>query len=141
MNELLNHEYDLDDDHFDIFVEEFNYWVAKYSLNNWEFHYHFSNDGDFRASVCRDHPGRLCIVVLNNKWIGTEPNDENLRLCAYHEATEMLLSKLNDLAHSRSVTADEIEEAMHTVIRTLENTHWQTDYDIRETLRESEETE
>ena len=32
---------------------------------------------------------------------------------------------------SRSVVKDELEEAVHVVIRTLENTHWQCDMEAR----------
>jgi hypothetical protein len=137
---MLNKEYTLTDEHFDIFVEEFNYWVSRYSLNNWEFHFYFglddSQDESARAVIFRDHPGRICLVFLNSTWVGTEPTEELLRHSAYHEACEMLLSKLNDLAQSRSCLREELEEAIHSVIRTLENTHWELDIATRKSLEE-----
>jgi hypothetical protein len=130
----LNEKYDLTDKHFEIFVTEFKYWLCKYSLNNWEYVFNFSPDGDHdgaRAHIYRDHPSRICLVFLNTVWEGTEPTEQNLRHVAFHEAAEMLLSKLNDLVNSRSVVKDELEEAVHVVIRTLENTHWQCDMEAR----------
>jgi hypothetical protein len=130
----LNKRYELTNQHFDIFVEEFNYWVSEYSLNNWEYHFNFGPDGsadNSRAHIYRDHPSRICLVFLNNIWEGTDPSEISVRHVAFHEAAEMLLSKLNDLVNSRSVIKDELEEAIHVVIRTLENTHWQLDIDTR----------
>jgi len=127
----INKKFKLKDKHFNIFVDEFNYWANKYSLNNWEFCFNFGTDYDTRAYIYRDHVSRICLIFLNNEWEGTKPTERNIRLVAYHEATEMLLSKINDLASSRSVSKDELEEAIHVVIRTLENTHWNLDMQLR----------
>ena len=130
----IDKKFKLKNKHFKIFVREFNYWVNIYSINNWEFSFNFGADGkndDTRAHVYRDHISRICLVFLNDKWEGTKPTEENIRIVAYHEATEMLLSKINDLATSRSITRDELEEAIHVVIRTLENTHWNLDMMFR----------
>lgn len=139
----LNEKYELKQEHFDIFIKEFNYWVNRYSLNNWEYHFNFGPDGDedsSRAHIYRDHPSRICLVFLNSHWDGTKPTTESVRHVAFHEAAEMLLSKLNDLVNSRSVLHDELEEALHVVIRTLENTHWKLDLQNREECQ-TEQTE
>ena len=128
-------EFELTNDHFELFKEEFLYWINTYSLNNWEYHFYFGKedggDDTARSHICRDHTGRICLVFLNNMWVGTEPTEKSIRHSAYHEVTEMLLSKINDIAHNREFSKEELEEAIHTVIRTLENTHWKLDLEVR----------
>ena len=130
----IEKKFTLKQKHFDIFAEEFSYWIQTFSLNNWEYHFTFGADGPddtSRAHLYRDHVSRICLVFLNDSWDGTEPNEVNIRLVAFHEATEMLLSKMNDLANAREFSKDEMEEAVHTVIRTLENTYFKADLETR----------
>ena len=90
--DIFDTTYDLTEDHYNLFKDEFIYWVTVY---------------------------------------GTEPTEYNIRKCGYHEATELLLSKINDLVRSRNVTDRQIEEEIHRLIRILENTHWESDFERR----------
>jgi hypothetical protein len=63
--------------------------------------------------------------------------------CAFHECMELLIGVLSCKAEQRFIRADEIEEATHTIIRTLENVIWEPQWEQNETAivaeRESRE--
>lgn len=128
--DIFDSTYDLTKKDFEIFQDEFNYWVNVYGLRGWEFHFVFDEKTgeDARAQIFRDHDARITIVMLATKWQGSEPTEYNIRKCGFHEATELLLSKINDLTRKRSVSDDQIEEEIHNLIRILENTQWASDY-------------
>lgn len=139
--DIFDSTYELTEEHFEMFKDEFVYWTQMYGLIGWEFHFVFDEKTgeDARAQIFRDHDSRITIVMLATKWQGSEPNEYNIRKCGYHEATELLLSKMNDLIRSRTVTDRQIEEETHNLIRILENTQWQADFErrINETAREN----
>ncbi len=128
--DIFDSTYDLTKKDFEIFQDEFNYWVNVYGLRGWEFHFVFDEKTgeDARAQIFRDHDARITIVMLATKWQGSEPTEYNIRKCGFHEATELLLSKINDLTRKRSVSDEQIEEEIHNLIRILENTQWASDY-------------
>jgi len=130
MTDVFNETFILTDDDFEVFKDEFIYWVGVYGLKGWELHFVFDDDehSDCRAQIARDHNGRIAVVMLTKKWVGEEPTDHNVRKCGYHEASELLLSKLNDLCRARTFSDNQIEEEIHNIIRILENQHWQPEY-------------
>jgi hypothetical protein len=128
--DIFDNTYELTDEHFELFKEEFIYWTKIFGLVGWEFHFVFDEktSEDARAQIFRDHDSRITIVMLATKWQGSEPTEFNISKCAYHEAAELLLSKMNDLIRSRSVSDRQIEEETHNLIRILENTQWEIDF-------------
>ena len=128
--DIFDSTYELTEENFEIFKDEFNYWINVYGLKGWEFHFVFDEKTgeDARAQIFRDHDARITIVMLATKWQGSEPTEYNIRKCGFHEATELLLSKINDLTRKRSITDEQIEEEIHNLIRILENTQWTADY-------------
>ncbi len=133
VEDVFDKKYELTEEHFEMFKEEFVYWINMYGLIGWEFHFSFDTktSDEARAQIFRDHDARITIVMLATKWQGTEPTEYNIRKCGFHEATELLLSKINDLVRSRSVTDRQIEEEIHNLIRILENIHWESDFERR----------
>lgn len=124
----------LTEEHFKIFQEEFKYWIMRYSLNNWEFHFYFeedTNEFSARARLMNDHDSRIALVFLNQIWEGSDPTEESVRQSAYHEACELLFSKLKVLIEQRNYSDSQTEEEMHVVIRTLENSHFYEDLENR----------
>lgn len=119
---------------FETFKDEFMYWVEKYGLKDWEYHFYFEaheDDVDARAFIRRDVESRIALVSLDKQWIGLKPIEYEIRRAAYHEANEMLLSKINDIARRRSIMSSDIEEAVHEIIRRLENTYFDNDLNLR----------
>lgn len=127
--------YELTEEDFELYMNEFAFWVNMYSLGDWEFHYYFEPDEEenceTRASISYDPVARIALVFLNSKWMGLEPTEFEVRKCAYHEACELLLGHINDLARSRTVTEKQIESQMHSIIRSLENAHFYDYYKNR----------
>lgn len=124
LEEHLSKEYVLGEDYYEIFKEEFKYWSDKFGLVGWEFHFYFGEDNNeysARGRLVNDHESRIALVFLNKKFEGTEPTEEAVRQVAYHEACELLLSKLKFLMEQRNVSDREIEEETHNVIRVMEN--------------------
>jgi hypothetical protein len=129
LEELLKTEFDVTEKWFNVFRDEFTKWVHYYGIKGWEFHFIHADVEDARASVSTDQESRLALVTLSTKWSGMEPNDFEIRKCAFHEATELFLAKINFIARSRYTTDSEIEEEIHNIIRILENVWWIIDYE------------
>lgn len=127
-NARLDREYVLDETHFEVFKEEFEYWVEVYGLRGWEITYWLTEvDDQARAQCHSDQTGRVIVAVLGKTWQATEPTEYEIRRSAFHECSELFLAKINDIARSRTVTAPAIEEEIHNIIRTLENIMWEKD--------------
>jgi hypothetical protein len=132
-----NDEYELTQKHYEMFKDEFMHWVDVFGLRDWELAFYFTDTGKdnederVRACIQMEFEGRLAMVTLDAKWTAMQPDDYNIRRCAYHEAVELLLGKVMDLARRRSITAEQLESETHAVIRILENTHFEQDYSLR----------
>lgn len=131
IDEILKTEYDVSEKWFDVFREEFINWIHHYGVKGWEFHYIHGDVEDARASVSTDKEARLALVTLSKTWSGIPPNDFEIRKVAFHEATELFLSRINSLARQRYINENEIEEEIHNIIRILENIWWVADYEER----------
>jgi hypothetical protein len=129
-DEFLSKEYNLEEEHFEIFIDEIEYWKEYYGLKMYEFAPFFENIGNTRAEATVDHDSMIVVIVLNKIWQGTPPTEYAIRRAAYHEIAETLLSKLVDIALV-STRANEAEESTHTVIKILENTHFNDHYNMR----------
>jgi len=124
-------QYPLTHRHFEIFVEECKYWIKFFGLNGWEVNYVFVKDSSSRAWVCtEDLEDRLILVGLANAW-DIRPDAKNLRRSAFHEVCEILTMKYFLLAKDRNTNITDIVEENHNVIRTLENSVFQTDFNRR----------
>jgi len=124
LENVLSKEYELTENDFNMFKEEFKYWIIKFGLIGWELHFVFANDNDeysARGRLVNDHTSRIALIFLNKIFEGTEPTEVSVRQTAYHEACELLLSKLKFLIESRNISDNEVEEETHNVIRVMEN--------------------
>lgn len=131
-DELLDAEFELDESHFEIFKDEFQYWCEVYGLKGWEVTFWFTEVEDGSRAQCHtDQTGRVIVAVLGKKWQATEPTEYEVRRSAFHEASELFLAKINDIARARTITAPAIEEEIHNIIRTLENILWERDIETR----------
>ena len=128
LEDWMEEEYDLNEKHFKIFKTEFSYWVDQLGLKGWEFIYKHIELEDARAQIMPGQTGRVVIVLLSKKWPGQEPTEYELCRTGFHEALELLFSKITHLANERSITENDIEEETHNLIRTLENVVWEKDF-------------
>ncbi len=132
LDEWLEERYDLDEKDFEVFKDEFTRWVDILGMKGWELIFKHIELVDARAQVMPGQQGRVVVVCLNTMWEGQEVTEYELRRTGFHEALELFLSKITQLAHERSVTEADIEEETHNIIRTLENVIWEVDFSERE---------
>jgi len=108
--------------HFEIFKTEAEYWIDYLGLKSWEIDfYHRECDGSM-AQLWFNSLSRHAALYLAVKW--TQPvTEKELRMSAFHEATELLLGILSEYADGKlSHTANDTERETHAIVRTLENT-------------------
>lgn len=110
--------------HFACFKKECKHWIDRYGLKDW--HIYFEHD------EIVDHPGacaivdvdlknRLARITLDIQWEDVEPTRALLQNAAYHEVCHILLYRLKELALSREVSKEVIDDEIHAIIRRLEN--------------------
>ena len=107
---------------FTDFKDECDRWIAYFGLLDWEVCYtHDGDSDDARATCYPDYEGRIAILTLGTKWT-MKPENNEVKMIAFHEVCELLLSPLSLAADSRYTTKDTIIAAIHSIIRRLENT-------------------
>lgn len=107
-------------DHFKLFKKEFKKWVDIFGLKGWEVEYKHTPSGDSLAWMNADLVGRVATIGLAPVWERTKTTTHEIKKCAFHEASELLLYKMRSLAKYRYATLYEIDEENHNIIRTLE---------------------
>jgi len=115
---------------FQIFKKKAVYWIEKLGLKNWRVVYEHSLVRD--EGVAHNYsylPGMVCTLTLSTEYDADDYSEYSIRRSAFHEVIELLLARLCICGKSRFVTADELEESRHEIIRVLENvmfdSYWQ----------------
>ena len=104
------------------------YWQRRLGLLDWEIstrHQKIEGRGE-----CWTHlQGRAATLALGKVFHNHDepPGEAGIRLVAFHEVCELLLARMLICATARYVSRDEIEEAKHGIIRTMENVLSQPD--------------
>jgi len=106
--------------HFELFKKEGRKWLREFGLLDWETFFNHK-DIDARARYSADIEHRIAVLILSTQWEGPQPQNKLIRRAAFHEVAELLLAKIRCLAESRTCDEQELNEAIHAVIRTLEN--------------------
>jgi hypothetical protein len=108
-------------DRFGIFKKECEKWINIYGLHGWNIRYNTMQDEN-NSGLCEfDLQNKMSTISLN-----TEKSEKDIdpKLIAFHEVTELLLSKIRYLSSERFIQPDEVDEELHTLIRVLENVLW-----------------
>jgi hypothetical protein len=110
--------------HFAVFKKEAEKWIDRLGLLDWRIEFeHMDDPGGkparawFRSQV----EGRFAELGLSKNWSGDPVTGHKLRETAFHEVCELLLCPIGWIAECRYAREEEIPEAIHTVIRRLEN--------------------
>lgn len=117
-------QYKTTPDDFQIFQEAVTYWQKRLGLLDWYIHTrHKTRDRDAQASCYPNLSGRCATIYLSKVLDNYDepPGEFFIRRMAFHEVCELLLARMMICATARYVTRDEIEEACHEIIRTLEH--------------------
>lgn len=111
--------------HFEIFKAECRRWLDYFGLKGWDVFFEHDNpeNGESCFASCFYRLlGRNATFFLSKDWGHNEVTEQQVRRSAFHEVCELLLSRMKVLARSRFINEDEIEEEIHNLIRTFENT-------------------
>ena len=104
------------------FKKRFLFWAEALSVGGWDWTFRKKNQGNgVLACVYRYIEDRFVRVYIAEYWDGVKPTKKEIDKISFHEACEVLVGPLEDLAESRWVTAREIEMTKHALIRRLEN--------------------
>ncbi len=107
---------------FEFFGRRVMYWQEQLNLLDWRIDIYTGDvNSSADAGVNIDFPGRCAAVILseyppnNSSW-----TKKSLDRAAFHEVAEILLARLAFFG-SLTIRKAEVDEAVHEVIRTLEN--------------------
>ena len=107
---------------FSEFKAECDRWISHFGLLDWEVCYtHDGDSDDTRATCYPDYEARIVILTLGTEWT-MKPEKHEVKMIAFHEVCELLLSPLSLAADNRYTTKGTIIAAIHSIIRRLENT-------------------
>ena len=105
---------------FQLFQDECQRWIDYFGLKDIRVTYqHGGTNNDNNAEWLLDGEGRVALIKLGD----TIDNKSHIQQSAFHEVTEgLLLGQVWALLENRYVTRTELDTAVHSVVRTLENT-------------------
>jgi len=109
---------------FMFYISEFKRYQQAFNLLDWEVNYQWESMNDCRACIQINVEGKLATTCLNRDY-DVMYDEAEISKCAFHECMELFLGTLTCKAAMRFIREDEVEEATHTVIRTLENVLWE----------------
>ena len=99
---------------FTIFQEEALYWQSYFGLSEWKIYFIYKNLKDRYADILMRWESMSVSIRLNKAWTGKE--EIEVRRCAFHEISHLLVVELQSYSYHRDV-----EEQVHKIIRILEN--------------------
>lgn len=106
---------------FATFKREFLKWQKKLNLMDYKTYFvHVKLTRRYYAQVQTSVSNHVVTVSMNAELLPHELKGFRPAPCGKHEAFELLLAPLNDLAGERYASRDQIQEAVHRIIRTLE---------------------
>jgi len=118
--------YKTTDAHFKLFKNECEKWVDLFQLRSWGVDYrHEDHDEtpESRAWCFTNLRGRVATLGLSVSWGDNKPEVSTVRKSAFHEACELLISRLVAEAEVDTCPTQksDIEEHKHAIIRRLEH--------------------
>lgn len=102
---------------FETFVKECQRWVDFWGLHTWRVAYKHKKMKENNGDADWNRSGRVAVIRLS-KDIDSK---EQLKMTAFHEIDELRFSRIRDLAMMRFCTEQDIDEAIHELIRQDEN--------------------
>jgi len=117
---------------FMFYISEFKRYQQTFNLLDWEVNFQWETMTDCRACIQINVEGKLATTCFNKEY-DVMYDAAEVSKCAFHECMELFLGVLTCKAAMRFIREDEIEEATHTCIRTLENILWEPQWEEEET--------
>lgn len=116
------------EEHFRIFQEESLRWIEFFGLKGWQVEFRHENvEGkNYRAACSASLYARTSALTLTVDWKHDPVTELKVRRSAFHEVCELFFSRIEILANDRTTNEDMVREEIHHIIRTMENTVFQT---------------
>ena len=106
-------------DPFKYFKERVDQWVNFFGLYNWDVNVHKDEDeydGNLAYTMFNVDNKRADIYLVMD-WV--EMDRYGLNKTAFHEVVEVMLAEVRHIAGRRDIRLDEIDGAIHSIIRIL----------------------
>jgi len=116
--------YKTTEDQFILFKSSVIYWMGWFGLKDWELTVSHNDRHIENRATCEAELGSrmVTITLTKSKW-PHKPDDKEIRMLAFHEVCECLLTPISDFAEARHPVGS-LEDIRHSLIRTLENSVW-----------------
>jgi hypothetical protein len=102
---------------FQRFINECQKWINFWGLHSWRVAYRHKKMSDCNGEAEWQRAGRVVTVRLSTDI----DSRDQLKMTAFHEIDELRYSRIRDLAMMRFCTEQDIDEAIHELIRQDEN--------------------
>ena len=111
--------------HFKVYKKEFIKWVDFWGLTDMIYDFHLEPLEFSYSQVEYLHTAKRCAVFLNNEIPDDEFNgktiNEFMKILAFHECAECLLSGIRTIASERNFDPNELDREAHSIINRLQN--------------------
>ena len=108
-------------DPFKYYTERTKHWANHFGLHNWDINVHKDNDEyaeELAYTICHVSNKRADIYLVMD-WGITKMTRYELDKVAFHEVLEVMLAEIRHLAGRRDIRFEEIDSAIHSIIRIL----------------------
>ena len=104
---------------FNVFKKEAIKWIKFFGLIGWEIKFEkgIPNADGAQAWCSMNYTAKTASLGISSEI----NDDEDIRLCAFHEVCELLLGNIRVQAQARFTEEQELEAAIHDVIQRLVN--------------------
>lgn len=113
-----------------LFEKYVKQWVDYFGLYFWDVNVHGDDeedDGSLAYTMTNVNNKRADIYLVMD-WGDTEMTKDELNKTAFHEVIEVLLFKIRHIAGKRDIHYDDIDGAIHEVIRILTAKIFETEH-------------
>jgi len=112
---------------FKLFQEEFLKWLERYGCTGWEIYFDWEETSDtVDAYISPDCMGQTVIVTLGKDV--SRPEERGIRYLAFHEATELFLTKLRHQAIAREFSLEAFQGEVHQIVNILKKLLFDNDH-------------
>jgi len=118
----------LSKENFAYFEQEARRWLKYFGIYQWDCRFFFEKDENALARVTWEPPNGIAAFYLARTWGKDRLDSKFLSKVAFHEVCELLLWELNEAVYT-SYRDTAAEATLHRVIRTLENTVFENEWE------------
>lgn len=109
---------------FQLFKDECQKWIKFWGLLNWDIVYNLEPiEGGNLAETSIKMFDHIATIVLNKD---VKTDIDRIKRASFHEIEELRFARLRELANTRFMNPNDIQEAIHEIIVQNENCIFQT---------------